>query len=221
MPDAPSDDLVVDKPATEVAEPTPDKPSVELRWAAISTADGRGADTSVQLSGGDKLGSRPSVGVRTRNGIEVNHVYLRFDLSSIEGVRSRAEKAGLILTLVSTKPPIGANLRVYGIADVGMWSEDKLDWDQTPSSEKAPKQLSDFELLAELSVDGSLPVDGEGKNQIRISDPRLTKFIADSGDLVTFAIAGEFEDAQLRFISREKNSAESTQLLVEVPVREK
>lgn len=207
-------------PQPDPIDELPDTPPpAELRWEVISTADGRGADTSVQRSGGDPQGNRPSVGVRTRNGVEVNHIYLRFDLSSIEDVRSGVKKAGLILTLVGSKPPIGANVRVYGIAEVGMWDEEKLEWGKTPSSDESPKQLRDYELLADISVDESVPAGSDGKNQIRISDPRLTNFVAQADDLVTLALAGDFGDAQLRFVSKEKSKTEAPQLLVEVPLK--
>lgn len=223
----PSPAIASAEPPPKPADPTPPppppspspSPSIELRWATISTADGRGADTSVQRTGGDPQGNRPAVGFRTRNGIEVNHIYLRFDLSSIKDVRSEAQKAGLILTVVGSKPPLGASVRVYGIGGVGSWKEDDLVWDQTPSSDEAPKQLRDYELLAEVSVDGSTPASTDGKNEIRISDPRLAKFIAQSDDLVTLALAGSYDDLQLRFVSKEKNPAEAAQLLVEVPLK--
>ncbi|QDT03562.1 Serine/threonine-protein kinase StkP [Rubripirellula lacrimiformis] len=199
------------------AEP-PVSPAVPTKWVAISTADGRGADAMVQNSGSDKLGERTTIGLRTRNGIEVTHSYLRFDLSQLKDTRAKIDKAGLILTVVGSKRPVDATIRVYGISEVGKWDESKLEWESTPSWDKAVKQIHQYPLLAEVTVD-EMPADVDrDKNQIRISDPRLAKFLAEEGDLVTFGLAGEHGSMGMRFVSREKSSQDAPQLLVEVPL---
>ncbi|MGB7328006.1 MAG: DNRLRE domain-containing protein, partial [Rubripirellula sp.] len=213
MPD-PEPEPMQNQPETQPAE----DPVIESHWEIISTNDGRGADAMVQNGGvSEKLGRRPSFGVRTRNGIPINHSYLRFDLGNVKHLKKHVIKSGLILTVVGSKHPAGATLQVYGISDVGMWSEAKLEWDQTPSSDVAPKQLGQFPLLAEVSVPDESSSENAGANQVKISDQRITDFIAESDGLVTFAITGEWGQAQLRFVSREKSPSEAPQLLLDVP----
>ncbi len=192
---------------------------IESRWEVISTEEGRGGDAMVQNGGvNEKLGTRPSIGVRTRSAIPVNHSYVRFDLSKVNDAKDEVIKAGLILTIVGSKRPAGATVQVYGITDVGMWDESKLVWEQTPSFDASPKKLDQFPLLAEVTVSEEGDVEDQGKNQLRISDPRFADFIAKSDGLVTFALTGEYDQALLRFFSREKSPSEAPQLLVEVPV---
>ncbi|WP_222436059.1 serine/threonine-protein kinase [Rubripirellula reticaptiva] len=214
----PAPEAVRNRPDPEPESMPAEEPAVESHWEVISTIDGRGADAMVQNGGvSEKLGKRPSFGVRTRNGIPINHSYLRFDLEKVKHLRKHVIKSGLILTVVGSKHPAGAALQVYGISDVGIWNEAKLEWDQTPSSDAAPKTLSQFPLLAEISVPEEPNPEDAGTNQVKISDQRITDFIAESDGLVTFAITGEWGQAQLRFVSREKSSDEAPQLLLDVP----
>ncbi len=199
--------------ATEIEEPVP------TRWIPISTSDGKGADSRVQNGGGgDKNGSKPSIGIQTRGGIETVHSYIRFDLTTIKEERKYVDRAGLILTLVRGERPVGAKLRIYGLPEVKEWPEMNLHWDETPSSEKSKKPLEQFEVLAELDVSADGEEWNAEKNQLRISDPRLAAYIVKADDFVTFALTGSFNDSQLLFVSKEKSEAEAPHLLVEVPV---
>ena len=203
------------KPPIVEPKPEPSPAVIEMRTTTISTNDGRGADAMVQSGGSEKLGLNQSIGIRQRGGVETNHSYIRFDLAPIEDVKKHVRSAELILSVVGSQRPIGSVIKVIGIADVGDWPEDAIEWKYSFSK----KGLDPYPLLAKVAVTRESDPRDAGRNVIRISSPELAKFIADgAGDLVTLALAGSAKgNAMLRFISREQSPEQAPSLVIEAP----
>jgi hypothetical protein len=111
--------------------------------------------------------------------------------------------ARLVLHLFGSRAPIGAEIRVIGIQDAGLWPEDRILWRLSPSNPKSPKKLDSFPVLANLKITDSAAVDASG--QIQISDPKLSEFVGQQKETVTVMIAGRWAGRLLRFASREKS----------------
>ncbi len=186
-----------------------------MKWTSISTAAGRGADVMVQKAGNQKFGSKPSFGIGTRSGVETHHSYLQFDLANAGNLKKHIQSAELILTLLGGRDqPTDLEVRVYGVADVGVWEEELLTWGNSFSS----KGIESFPLIAEIraSVDSLQSFDG--KKIVRISTPQLAQFIAAAGETVTFVIAGSGTgDEVVRFISRDNATGPPPTLRLETP----
>lgn len=178
---------------------------IATQWTTISTAEGRGADAMVQSGTGENFGSSPSIGIRRRGRVETNHSYLRFDLSSIEGVRKQAESAELLLSVVGDDRPVGTEIRVYAVADVGMWPEQQLEWKVSFSV----RGLDELPLLAQETV--TAEADSEGPRVIRIRSRELAEFIAASDqDSITVVLAGAgTANEMVRFVSRDATGADA------------
>jgi hypothetical protein len=196
-------------------------PAQRMKWETISTADGLGADAMVQKGSGNRFGSNPSIGVRTRGGVETNHSYLRFDLSSIDESRQWTAAAELVLTCVESEPPVGATIRVYAV-DPMLWREDQLDWQLSPSS----GGLDSLQPIAQITIEE--PVDrqgddprGGGPNVIRIASAGLARAIAraDRGTLTLVLTGSHGDDSTLRLVSREHSASAAPKLLIQSPVR--
>ncbi len=205
-----------DEPKIQTAPPPsepPPEPPVQMERTTIATSQGRGADAMVQSGSKDKLGLNPSIGIRRRGGKETNHSYLRFDLAPVEDVKKHIESAELVLTVVGGKHPVGAEIRVIGIPDVGEWPEDRIEWRYSYSD----TGLEAYPLLAETTVRGE--TGAAGKNEIRLSSAELVQFIAGTpGDTVTLALAGAGPgSSMLRFVSREQSAEEAPRLVIEAP----
>ncbi|MEM8666086.1 MAG: protein kinase [Planctomycetota bacterium] len=186
----------------------------QKRWTAISINEGRGADAMVQSGTTENFGLAPSIGVRRRGTVETNHSYLRFDFESMSDRRQYVETAELLLTLVGGERPLGSELRLYGVADVGAWPEEKLSWKVSFSAEG----LQGLPLLAKITV--SEPKNPERPRQIRIRSRELASFIANAEDsLVTIVLAGAGSGTEMvRFVSRDAtSSAAAPRLRVSTP----
>ncbi len=197
----------------------PPTPAPRMKWETISTADGLGADAMVQKGSRDRFGSNPSIGVRTRGGVETNHSYLRFDLSSIDETRRWTAAAELVLTCVESERPMGATIRVYAV-DPMSWREDRLDWQLSPSSGR----LNSLPPIAQHTIDEPInesggPRDG-GANLIRIASAGLAQAIAraDRGTLTLVLTGSNGDDSTLRLVSREHSASAAPKLLIQVPV---
>ena len=216
MPAEPMQSTTLD--ATPTSEPEePSSPAVPTKVISISTADGRGADAMVQNGSGGKQGSKPSLGIRSRGGIESNHSYLRFDLADIKGIRKEITDARLVLNIVAGKSAPGAELRLIGIDGVGLWPEDSIEWRNSPSSEKATKPLEDFPTIAQTSTDLDTATSASDPGTVFIGGPGLVDFLRNAEDTVTFAIAGSWDEKLLRFISRERSPELAPTLQIVVP----
>ncbi len=198
----------------------PSAPARDMQRSKISTAQGRGADTMVQIGTTANQGLKPSIGIHKRGAIESHHSYVRFDLASIEEVRDELASAELVLTMVGRNRPVGATVRVYGIVSGGqpLWQEDgplSLVWANTPSSVGFQSQP----LLGTATVSDQIDPRDDSNNAIRISSPELAAFIRDTdGDTITLALAGDSNSrTPLRFVSREGSSTEAPRLEIEAP----
>ncbi len=200
----------------DIAPPAPEAitPPVEMEWTNISTTFGRGADVMVQIGTNQKRGLKPSIGVHTRGKIESHHSYLRFDLAEIEEVREEVASAELMLTLVSKTRPVGATLRLYGIASKGLplWPEDgprSLTWSNTPSK----VGLDSLPLL------GSTTIEPSDERTVRITNPELAAFIREAADdTVTLVLAGKGTGGSpILFVSRQGQAEKAPRLLIEAP----
>ena len=223
IPDSDSSDAVVmEKPSLEDSSPSdPTTKQKEKKYSgptqvvSIATVDERGADAMVQEGSNDHLGLRPSLGVRTKDGVEINHTYLRFDLSDLKGFGNEIQDARLVLNIFGGKQPIGATLRVIGIKKVGLWPEDRISWLNSPSNEKSPKPLSKFPVLLNATLsEASL---NEHPGQIHLGGPKLVEFLRTEKDTTTLAIAGEWDERLFRFMSRERSKKSSPMLQIVVP----
>ena len=212
----PSIDAIVpsnqaDKPAMKNATDTPaNTPSMVV---SISTLDGRGADAMVQINRSEKYGAKQLLGIRTREGVELNHAYLRFDLAGLKGKKSKIRDARLVLHVVNGKTPVGAEIRVIGIDDVGVWPEESLDWGNSPSNMRSPKPLSSFSTIAQTSVIESQSPPGT----IYLGGPDLVNYLKQAEGTVTLAVAGQWESKLLRIVSRERSPEEAPLLQISVP----
>lgn len=210
---------ITDQNITVPDPPAPVEPEeVKLVWSTITTNEGRGADTTVNNGPGQKQGQRPSIGVASRKKVETHHSYLRFDLAKIEGVKRQVEAAGVILTVVGKEPAIGAEIRVYGIKDVGLWPEQDLEWENSYSREG----LDTLTLLGETTITAENASEINGRPVVRISGPEFAKFVRNGDDTVTMVVAGSGNGSQvLRFFSRESPVKAPPALLVKAPATER
>jgi serine/threonine protein kinase len=177
-----------DPPESPEADKDPEAPAPEpkLVFRTISTDDGRGADVMVRKGTVDNLADKPTISVRTRNTVEIEHSYLRFDLASIESVKKKTDAAELFL-VVNSDQPIDGTVRVYGIANpqITVWPERRVTWKISYSD----TGLDAFPVLAEQTF--SFRPDNKASRVVRISSPALVQFIiASEHDVVTFALAG-------------------------------
>jgi hypothetical protein len=179
-----------------------------------------GADAMVEKGSGDRLGSSPSIGVRTRGGVETCHSYLRFDLSSIAETRRWTAAAELVLTCVDSERPMGATIRVYAVDPVS-WPEDRINWQFSPSS----GGLDSLTPIAQVTIDEQIdqpggPRDG-GPNVIRIASAGLARAIAraDRGALTLVLAGSRGDDSILRLVSREQSASAAPKLRIQSPVR--
>ncbi len=208
-----------DPPESPEIEKDPEVPAPEpvlvKRW--VSTSDGRGADVMVRNGAVNNFADKPTISVRTRNKVEVEHSYIRFDLASVEAVREKTEAAELFL-IIDGDQPIEGTIRVHGIADppIPVWPERKITW-KVSFSETG---LDQFPILAEQKF--SFEPDNRASRVVRISSPGLAKFIVDAKhDVVTFALTGSNDqnNDRVEFFSSEspKNLAPRLRIVVPEP----
>ncbi|MFK8111868.1 MAG: protein kinase [Rubripirellula sp.] len=203
-------------PVVPESFPNSEPPELELQWTTVSVADGRGADAHVQRGVSSKHGTKPSVAIGSRKGKETHHIYLRFDLAEVEDVRRHVAAAELILTFLNVSD-LDCMVRVYGIADVGPWPENELEWKNSYSRESLDK----FPLLVEQVFGNSDIEEIDERKAIRLSSPELAQFVKNSSsDTLTFVLTGDTKtDDTLRFVSRENSKADRpVKLRLEVPV---
>lgn len=210
------------KPATELPPaPEPGKQPTASAYAgptkvvSSGTIDQRGADAMVQKGFHDNMGLRPSLGIRTKGGVETNHTYLRFDVSRLKDMAQKIQDARLVLSFFGGKKPVGASIRVIGIKDVGLWPEDRISWSNSPSNEKLPTPLNKFPVLVETTLTQESIDQHPGK--LYLGGPKLVEFLRKQKDTVTLAIAGQWDERLLRFVSRERSAKQSPILQFVVP----
>ena len=224
---------------TNVDAPMESEPKVEMR--TITARDGEfGADSFVKKNSSvrDSFGKRSTLAVQTRGDIELQHSYIRFDLSEIttdsgqnqqgfqgqgfQGNRNgksrnrRIGKAKLMLSVVGKVSSQGSAIYVYGANDQAsqVWQEEggrTIGWRNSYSSNGLSETRP---LLAEIEV----PEDQSPK-RIEISSEELSAYVREAPlQSVTFILAGRSKGSQpLQFASRESTEADPPSLVVEIP----
>jgi len=216
---------MIDTPELEPerTQPRPEHPGPErvkeesLREIRVTTADGIGADSTVSRSSPlEPLGKEPSIAVRMRKGVELNHAYLRFDLSSLEVPREKIRKAELVLRLPEDEKPVRSLLRLYGTNVKGseLWKEAgpaAILWNNSFSK----VGLDQIEKFSEMRFSGdSIGPDGE----IRMGGEKLAEFLRSAKtDSVNLVLAGgQANHRILRFVSHEASSGDPPTLILHV-----
>ncbi|MEO1524303.1 MAG: protein kinase [Planctomycetota bacterium] len=206
--------------------------STALREARLSTSDQLGADTSVKRgSGRETLGEQLRMAVQSRNGKQIQHAYLRFNLDSLRKQEAQGQRpntgfggnrnakkvnvksATLELTLAGSKRPSDARLTVYGLGDErsDIWPENRLVWNNSLSA----AGLNTLPLLAEVTV-------GEGDPAeplvVSVSSPQLAAFIANiEHSTFTLVVAGENGNEPIYFAAKEDSRRQAPAIRLSVP----
>ncbi|WP_372721735.1 protein kinase [Novipirellula sp.] len=203
--------------AAAVPEPKPS--SIPVNAITISSADGNGADSSVRrgAGGGDPMGTNPGVAVQARNGAELEHAYMRFDLAKVGKDRSKIQDAKLVLTLPSDEWPSDATLRLYGVDTPAAerWQESgrfALTWGNSYSK----RGLDSLPVLGEAKLTAK---DNRNDRLVSIGGEVLTEFLrsAKSRSVTLILAGGQADNSLLAFSSRERDPAEAPKLVVELP----
>ena len=195
-----------------------------VRDITLTTADEGGADTTVKRGGSinDPLGEKPMLSIQTRRDRQIQHIYLRFPLTSLRGGNQQnnnrnrqggnQKKAALPVVAselrlsLSGKRPAPASIRVYGLGDSvsDMWPENRIAWSNSLSA----KGLQGLPMLAEVKV-------SPGDSVLSVSNPLLTSFIADaSGRSVTFILTGSTGDEMVNFVAKESGGKPAPTLVL-------
>ena len=222
------------KSSPDPANTEPATPAVQMASKTIQTTEGVGADSTVKKGGSsrDQLGLKPTLSVQRRGKVEVQHSYMRFDLSSIspetggnegrggnrkrgnQNITRKTGKAALVLHLTETKDAGGGVIRLFGTStpESQLWGEQSkvaINWKNSFSS----NGLSGLPLLAELQIPKN-----QSDRVLRISSDDLSDFVRTaSQQSVTLVISGGSSGtAPISFVSREGNKAEAPALVVQV-----
>ncbi|WP_144057471.1 DNRLRE domain-containing protein, partial [Novipirellula maiorica] len=154
---------------------------------------------------------------QTRNGAELEHAYMRFDLGAIGKERNKIQDAKLVLTLPGDERPSNATLRLYGVDTPAAerWQESgrfALTWGNSYSK----RGLGSLPVLAETKITAK---DNRNDRQVSIGGAELTEFLrsAKSRSVTLILAGGNADNSLLAFSSRERDSAEAPQLFVELP----
>ncbi|MCG8653855.1 MAG: protein kinase, partial [Pirellulales bacterium] len=206
----------VNRDAADTVRPAADAVPQQMVTSTISTGDGRGADTMVQIGSSRKQGLRPSIGIHRRGKIESHHSYLRFDLASLDGAQKRVSKAEVVLSIVGQNRATGATVRLYGVnRKLPLWQEEgpkALLWANTPSKQGLDSlPLLDTQVVSDEASGAS--------RLLRFSSPALVEFLRQAPDeTVTLVLAGDSKsDTPLRFVSREGDVNKAPKLVIEAP----
>ena len=212
----PASNLVDTDPpmASDIASTEPMTESI-----IISTSDGNGADATVSKpKKNDPLGQLVSLTVQTRNGTEVQHAYMRFDLGSLGERKKKIQDAYLVLNLVDGKRPEQAIVKLYATDNklAEFWKEDAaprtmMTWKRSFSN----AGLDQIQALGEFQLGDKTTGSGA---KVRLGGSELGQFIANAKTkTVTLAISGSgVKNAPLSFHSREATSGKPPQLVVKL-----
>jgi len=179
------------------------------------------------------LGERPALVVQTRNGQQLQHIYLRFPLDEsaldspgvVPGAAARmprnrpqpkrgakdtlqVDRAAIKLTLTAPKSPAGATLRVYGLNSQisNIWPEQRIVWGNSLSE----TGLEDLPLLAQIDLSGD-------SDSVTLSSEDLALFLSQvEQPTVTFVITGEHGNAPITFASKEQSPKKAPELILNV-----
>jgi hypothetical protein len=219
--EAPRPDAKVEQAAATAAKPSP----APDRVVTLKTSDQGGADASVRRGGSSKepLGGKPGLEIQTRNNAQIQHVYLRFPLSSLDGGKAQENsrnrrggqskrgkrpvvRAQLKLEVAKFKSPGAVNVRVYGLADAvsDLWPEQRLVW----SNSLSEADLKGLQKLAEQSISGS-------EKYLTVESDALNEFVATASQRsVTFVLTGSTGNEWVEFASKEQSGRSAPTLTV-------
>ena len=213
-------------PGTAVPKPSDSEPKKQFTTVTIHTTEGIGVDSTVKKSSSvrDQLGIKPTLSVQMRGDVEIQHSYMRFDLSKIatqgggkEGKKNsdrKTGKAALVLFLADHKKVPGGSIRLYGIStpESQLWGETgrtSINWNNSYSK----ADLAGLPLLAELSI----PKNHTGPTLTISSDELANLVRTASQKSVTLVIAGKSSgNAPMNFVSREGDKEHAPALIVQV-----
>ncbi|TWU05556.1 serine/threonine-protein kinase [Stieleria varia] len=219
-------------------DPTNNPPSdaptsnVNTRSVTMKTSDEGGADATVKKGASVKnpLGESNHLVVQSRNSVELQHIYLRFNLDPLRGGSDTSENfaqanrrqgnkkeadevplasASLLMEFNMPQRPVGATLRVFGFDDPrsDIWPEDRLVWTNSLSNEG----LEALTPLAEITVGSS------DSNVLLIQSQPLTDFLSKSKNrTITLIVTGELGNAAVSFASRENSDTQPPTLTADV-----
>ena len=198
-----------EKPAMSPAD------TKKTRAFAISTLDGIGADSTVRKSSaGVGLGKKMNLAVQVKQGEELQHIYLRFDLEGLPTDRKEVRDAIVRLHMLSASEGDDLTLRLHGTdaAAAEKWEEEgplTIKWNNSFSR----GGLADLPVLAEFSGDVS------SNGVVTFKGGQLAEFIRkSSGRSVTFVVAGGHEGKlAVLFVAREKDPEKTPTLIVSIP----
>ncbi len=149
--------------------------------AVITTAQGDGADTFIQLgSAGSNFGAAGQVVIKDAGGSGTTRKgYLRFDLSAETGAFLDAE---LLLDVVlnnssgANPPPNEYTVRVYGLNDGHPdegWGESTITWNNAPANVTSNNLIGEgATFLGRFTVPAQEPT-----YQVSFSNPNLWNFL--------------------------------------------
>ncbi|NNE00557.1 MAG: serine/threonine protein kinase [Pirellulaceae bacterium] len=225
--ESPSSTSSTDPSPTSVEPPSP--PPVALEVMTIRTTDGYGADAAVKKGGSirDTLGTKPTIAIQMRGDIDIQHSYLRFDLTPITpesnnknqnkpaDIQRKTAKTTLVLHTTGSKPAAGATIRVHGISDraTSSWEESgnrSISWKKSYSE----AGLGALPLLAEVAIPES-----HGKEPVvKITSPELSDFVRTAPlRSITLVLSGRSSNNQpLQFVAREGDKETAPALQIEI-----
>ena len=206
----------------------------------ISSADGRGADSTVKRGLGirNTLGKKPNLAIQTRGNLEIQHAYIRFDLDYLHpegerpqrgpGSRGRGNQQSsggnkkkdqhrptgnveLVLHSVDGSAR-GAHIRVYGADN----PNSELWMDEGPYAISWTKSFSN-EGLESLALLADVPNAKLEGNIFTVSTDKLSNFVRTTQlSTVTLIIAGGKNNQAIQFVSRDGNVDRAPVLMVEL-----
>ncbi len=194
-------------PVQPDSEPGSEK---SIRTIQVSANDGRGADSSVRKGRNESVGENPVISILSRrvteSPIDIEHTYIRFDLSSLgKEKKQKISNAKIVLTMASGDRPTTGRMRLYGSDEPSseVWEESgrfALTWKNSYSR----IGLDAYPVLSEKIFTSK----DEGSNaEVVIGGEGLTAFLKNAKtDTVTFILAGgRAEQPELiSFASRER-----------------
>lgn len=181
-------------PSTPV-KPATQPPAQAPAGKGITTAQGKGADTSVR--GGSyaarNFGTLPVLKVCNLENLEhARKAYVRFDLSLLPQAVKGAKSAAITLTVAPAelKSPADKNwtFTVYGLKDGtnDEWGEGAISWNNAPASD--PQSASG--VTADAVALGTFTITGPGQpgTTVTVSSPELLKFLQSDTDRLATVI---------------------------------
>lgn len=205
--------------------------SLQAREITVTTADGDGADTHIEMGDGKDKNFGASERIQIRNSIHSTQwrkAYLRFDLDRGHDKKGKRKKVGknsidsvkLVLDIVTEHPATIENwtFRVYGLKESPSYGVDKLesDWDEGKHTgdkagkgditwENAPANVTNYgeKVEEKFTVDlGTFKTQAGKKGLVEFSSDALKEFLKErEEDEITLIIVRETKGNNLLTIA--------------------